>query len=257
MAQLVDTHAHLTDPRLDVREIIASMDADGLDRIITVGYNMETSAGGLAIAKTDPRVFCCLGFHPSNAHEVKDGDYDKLLAFSKDEKVVAIGEIGLDYHYDDTDKPVQRAALLRQLDLVKAADLPAVFHLRDAEGDMNALIAENRGKLPRGGVMHCFSGSLETARFYADLGFYISFSGSVTFKNAKKFSEIVRGLPLDRILIETDCPYLAPEPFRGRLNYPKYVRYQAERIAEILGKTFEEVAALTAKNAYGCFEKLK
>ena len=254
---LIDTHAHLTDVRLNKDEVLASMSGDGLDRIITVGYDTESSLGGLTIAKADSRIFCTLGFHPSNTTEASQDGYARFLELSKHEKVVAIGEIGLDYHYEDTDKPTQIREFLNQLDLVSQAELPVVIHLRDAYEDMLRTVKENRHKLKKGGVMHCFSGSLETALEYIRLGFFISFSGSVTFKNAKNAPEVAREIPQNRILIETDCPYLAPEPFRGRQNYPKYVRYVCEKIAEIRGISVEETQELTTRNAYEAFGKLK
>ena len=253
---LIDTHAHLTDPRLNADGILADMEQDGLARIITVGYNKESSLGGFAIAQKDKRIFCTLGFHPSNTTEVLLGDYAAFLKLSGNEKVVGIGEIGLDYHYEDTDQQTQKRELLAQLELVHAADLPVVIHLREADEDMFRIVKDNLDKLPRRGVMHCFSGSLESALAYVKMGFYISFSGSITFKNAKKFPEIIKNLPLDRILIETDCPYLAPDPLRGQLNYPKYVKYQAAKIAEFRGITAEEVESITYRNAFNLFTKL-
>ena len=254
---LIDTHAHLTDERLDAKEILASMEQDGLFRIITVGYDRASSLDGFAIAEADPRVFCTLGVHPSNTDDASVDLYARFLELSRHEKVVAIGEIGLDYHYDDTDKPTQAREFLNQLALAAAADLPVSIHLRDADADMLRILKDNRHKLKAGGVMHCFSGSLETALEYIKMGFYISFSGSITFKNAKYAPDVAKNIPIERILIETDCPYLAPEPFRGRQNYPKYVRYVCEKIAALLHKPTEEIAELTSQNAYAAFKKLR
>lgn len=255
---LIDTHAHLTDERYDdvEKNIIGQMAADGLDRIVSVGYNYASSMGSFELSQKHDNIYCALGFHPSNTGEVTADAYDEILKLSNNKKVVAIGEIGLDYHYDDTDKPTQKRELLAQLELVKAANLPVMFHLRDAYEDMLKIVKENMDKMPNGGVMHCFSGSLETAREYVKLGFYISFSGTITFKNAKSYPDIIKSIPRDKILIETDCPYLAPTPFRGQTNYPKYVRYQAERIAEILGLSYEEVEEFTGKNAMTLYPKL-
>jgi len=253
---MIDTHAHLTDTRLDAKEILASMERDGLSRLITVGYDRASSLGGFKIAQSDGRVFCTLGFHPSNTDEAGADEYARFLELSRDPKVVGVGEIGLDYHYPDTDKPTQLRELLNQLDLVKAADLPVVVHMRDADADMFNIIKDNLHKLPKRGVMHCFSGSLESALEYIKLGFYISFSGSVTFKNARVAPVVAQGIPLERILIETDCPYLAPEPFRGRLNYPKYVRYVCEKLAELRGMSAGEMEEITMRNAYALFGKL-
>ena len=170
---------------------------------------------------------------------------------------MAIGEIGMDYFYPETDRDKQIYWLEKQLDVVLKSGLPVCFHVRDAYEDMDKVLSRNADKLRNGVVMHCFSGSKETAQKYVDMGFYISFSGSVTFKNAKKFYDIVPVVPLDRILIETDCPYLTPHPHRGETNYPRFVRFQAEKIAEILGLSFEEVEKITTDNAYRIFTKMK
>ncbi|MCL2796533.1 MAG: TatD family hydrolase [Firmicutes bacterium] len=254
---MIDTHAHLTDPRLDAAEILGAMEADGLSRIITVGYDRFASYEGFKIAQSHAHVFCTLGFHPSNTDEANADEYARILELSRNPKVVGIGEIGLDYHYDDTDKPVQLREFLNQLDLVKSADLPVVIHMRDADADMFSIIKDNLHKLPKRGVMHCFSGSLESALEYIKLGFYISFSGAITFKNARVAPSVAQGIPQERILIETDCPYLAPEPFRGRQNYPKYVRYVCERIAVLRGVSAEEMEEITTRNAYAAFDKLR
>lgn len=251
---LIDTHAHLTDELYGgCGGIIANMKSDNLEKIITVGFDMESSDGAYEIAKNNADVYCAVGFHPCDVKKIKDGDLDRLLEISRSDKCVAIGEIGLDYHYDDTDKRAQKKGLLQMFELVEAADLPAVFHIRDADGDMLAAVKENISKFKKGGVVHCFSGSKETALDYVNMGFYISFTGVITFRNAAKFPDIIRALPKDRILVETDCPFLAPPPHRGELNYPAYVRYQAEKIAEILGVGFDEVEKTTTENAHRLF----
>ena len=168
-----------------------------------------------------------------------------------------MGEIGLDYHYDDTDRKTQIYWLERQLEVVDQTGLPVCFHVRDAYEDFETVIRRNLGKLKGGAVLHCYSGSKETAEKFVDLGFYVSFSGSVTFSNAKKFYDIVPVVPRDKILIETDCPYLAPVPYRGETNYPRYVRKQAEKIAEILDEDYAEIERLTTDNAYRIFPKMQ
>ena len=255
---LIDTHAHLTDERYGGGQaIIDSMPEDGLEKIITVGYNLESSLRCLEIARRNKNVYCAVGVHPSDAQELTSDPCEQLLQLSKDDKCVAIGEIGLDYFYPETDREKQIYWLEKQLDVVLKSGLPICFHVRDAYEDMDKVLAKNADKLKNGVVMHCFSGSRETAQKYVGMGFYISFSGSVTFKNAKKFYDIVPVVPLDRILIETDCPYLTPHPHRGETNYPRFVRFQAEKIAEILGLSFDEVAAITTDNAYRIFTKMK
>lgn len=254
---LIDTHAHLTDPRYEgAGEIISSMASDGLERIITVGFNEFSSSYAVKLAEENEKIFAAVGVHPSDAAEAGIGYLGAIKDLAQSEKCVAIGEIGLDYHYSDTNREVQIRALHEQLELVKETKLPAVFHVRDAYGDFYDVIKHNIHNLPCGAIMHCYSGSKETALQYVGLGFYISFSGSITFKNSKAH-EIIEALPLDKILIETDCPYLAPTPHRGELNYPKYVLYQAQKIAEVKNLSVDEVIEVTAANAYKAFPKLK
>lgn len=255
---LIDTHAHLTDQRFGgAQEIISNMRADGLERIISVGYDMPSSLGGLEIAENNDAVYCAVGYHPSETGKFTAADNETLLKAAGSEKCAAIGEIGLDYHYDDTDKKTQGRVLGNMADLAEASGLPVIFHIRDAYEDMYAFVKSNRSKFKAGGVVHCFSGSRETAKLYVDMGFYISFTGSITFKNAVKFEDIIRSLPPERILVETDCPYLAPVPHRGETNYPRFVRHQAEKIAQILNREYEEIERLTTNNAYALFTKMR
>lgn len=254
---MIDSHAHLNDDRYDVPSVVASMKEDGLNKIVVVGYDIPSSYKAVELSERYDDLYCAVGVHPSDCEGLTDGQIEELVKLCKRPKTVAFGEIGLDYFYDDVPREVQKEALVRQLYAVERTGLPAVFHLRDAYEDMEKIIGEHKSCLKGGAVMHCFSGSKETALKYADMGFYISFSGSITFKNAVKFPEIIRALPLDRILIETDCPYLTPVPHRGKLNYPSYVRYQAQKIAEILGKTTEEIEEITEQNTYNIFCKIK
>ncbi len=255
---LIDTHAHLTDERYGgAADIINNMRADGLERIIAVAYDLKSSKKSLEIARNNEDVYCAVGVHPSDAQKLTSDPRAELLELSRDPKCVAIGEIGLDYYYPDTDRDAQKKWLNLQLEMVKESGLPVCFHVRDSYEDMLEIIKANRNNIVSGAVLHCFSGSLETAKQYVDMGYYISFSGSITFKNAKKFYDIVPALPMDRILIETDCPYLAPTPHRGETNYPRYVRLQAEKIAEMRGMDVDEVIAATTENAYRIFTKMK
>lgn len=254
---MIDSHAHLNDERYDVAEVVRSMKDDNLSKIVVVGYDIPSSYKAVSIAESYDDIYCAVGVHPSDCEGLDDSQIDELISLAARPKTVAFGEIGLDYFYDDVSRDVQKEALVRQLYAVKKTGLPAVFHLRDAYEDMEKILVEHRDCLPGGAVMHCFSGSKETALKYVDMGFYISFSGSITFKNAVKFPDIIKAVPLDRILIETDCPYLTPVPHRGKLNYPAYVRYQAAKIAEILGKPQEEIEAITEQNTYNIFTKLK
>lgn len=254
---MIDSHAHINDDRYDVQQIASSMKADGLSKIVVVGYDVPSSKKALEIADMYDDIYCAVGVHPSDCSTMTDEHIDELLKMCDHPKTVAYGEIGLDYYYDHVDRQTQREALIRQLHAVKQSALPAVFHLRDAYEDMEKILRAHADCLKGGAVMHCFSGSKETALKYVDMGFYISFSGTITFKNAVKFPDIIKAVPLDRILIETDCPYLTPVPHRGKLNYPAYVKYQAEKIAEILGLDVSEVERITEQNTYDLFAKLK
>lgn len=255
---LIDTHAHLTDERYGgARDIIAGMAADGLERVVTVGFDLDSSRAGLRLAEENPAVYFTCGFHPSDTGKITDGDYAELLRLARHEKCVAIGEIGLDYYYEDTDKPTQKTRLVEQLDVVQESGLPVVFHVRDAYGDFDEIMRTYLPKLRAGAVLHCFSGSKEFAAAYVKRGFYVSFSGSITFKNNVKAAEIVPSIPEDKILVETDCPYLTPVPFRGQLNYPAYVRYTAARAAELRGDSLERLAEYTTANAYRFYGKMR
>ena len=254
---MIDSHCHLTDERIDTEKTIANMQADGLTALVTVGYDMPTSRRCLEIATTYPQVYATVGVHPSDVGGMTDADLDELKVLCQNPRVVAVGEIGLDYHYDDTDREKQKYWLCRQLELVEAVNLPAVFHLRDAYDDMLQIITAHRDKLTRGGVMHCFSGSVETAKKYLDMGFYVSLSGTVTFKNAKKTVEVAKIVPDDRLLAETDCPYLAPEPYRGQLNVPHYVRHTIQKLADIRQRDFGYIEEITQRNTKDLFFRMK
>ncbi len=255
---LIDSHCHLTDERLKdhADDIVAALKQDGLEKVVTIGTDLKSSYECVRIAKKNPSVYATVGIFPSDACALEEDPCDELLALSREEKVVAIGEIGLDYHYDD-DKEKQQYWLDRQLSLAGAADLPVVFHIRDAYEDVWDLVRAHKNDLKRGGVLHCYSGSYEYARQFLDLGFYVSFSGTVTFKNAARAPECAVRLPLNRILIETDSPYLAPVPLRGTLNEPKNVLFTARKIAELRGISEEELADATTQNAYDVFFKMK
>lgn len=249
---LVDTHAHIGGGDADEQEVVADLKNGCPDRIVCASYDLISSERSVSLARKYEGVYCAVGVHPSDSQRLTLDPCEKLfsLASDKQNKVVAIGEIGLDYHYDDTDKTVQKKWLAAQIALADEVKLPPMFHIRDAYEDMTAIFAENAGKLTRSGVMHCYSGSkeiaLELSRKY---DFYFSFSGVITFKNAKKYPEIIRALPIDRLLVETDCPYMSPEPHRGERNKPAFVRFVAEKLAEILDVTEEEVVRITGENA--------
>ena len=204
-----------------------------------------------------PALYFAAGFHPSNLQDYQTGDEERLASLLQSPKGVAVGEIGLDYHYEDTDEAAQKRAFCAQLELAEALSLPVIIHSRDAAADTLRILKDNRAKLRAGGVMHCFSGSPETAKEYLKLGLYISFAGPVTFKNARRLDEVAKIVPPERILAETDSPYLAPEPFRGTLNTPKNVVQVYEKLAPLRGEETEALALRIKQNAKTLFYKIR
>ena len=250
---MIDSHCHITDSRYDSDEIVSSFEKDGLEAVVTIGYDTASSHQAVSLAEKHERVFASVGIHPSEfTHE--DG-FDGILPFLSHPKVVAYGEIGLDYHWDEPDREIQKRKFHEQMEIAISARLPIIIHSRDCDGDMLPILKSYAPRLTDGLVMHCFSSSEELAKEFVKLGFYISFAGPITFKNAKK-GDIIRAVPDELLLAETDCPYLTPMPYRGKLNYPSYVRYTIEKLAEERGADFETMEALTAKNARTLFKKI-
>ena len=259
MTTFIDTHAHLYDERYDDdrAEMIARAAAAGVAQIISMGDTMAASAQVVADAEQYPTLYAAVGVHPESAYVLTDAERAQLLAWAKHPKVVAIGEIGLDYYWEKDPKvrAVQRELFVTQLGIARAAGLPVCIHDREAHGDTLAILqAEGRDLT---GVLHCYSGSLETARELWKLGYHIGIDGPLTFKNAGKLPAIVREAPQESLLIETDSPYLAPVPKRGKRNEPAYVVHVAAKIAELRGETVEEVARYTTENARRLYPKLK
>lgn len=252
--KLFDTHCHLDDERFDEdREaVLDDMQAQGIAPCVCVGADVASSRACRRLAGTRPWLYFAAAVHPHDAGAYTDAAHAELLALMRDPKCVAWGEIGLDYYYDHSPRDVQRDVFVRQLQAARDAGKPVILHVRDAHGDVTGILREGRGRLPEG-VMHCYSGSAEQAKVYLDLGFYISLAGPVTFKNAPKLREVAKFVPADRLLIETDSPYLSPEPVRGKRNDPRNVRYVAEKIAEIRGETVERVAETTRANGMRLF----
>lgn len=244
---LFDTHAHLDDERFDTdrEDIIDYIKKEGISLLCNIGADMEGSKKSVELAKQHDFIYAAVGVHPYDAPELTGEDLEELKSLAQNEKVVAIGEIGLDYHFEETDKEGQKEGFRKQLELARKLKLPYIIHDRDSHKDCYDIIKEV-GYF--NGVMHCFSGSGEFAKQMVDLGLYISFAGTVTFKNAKKVKEAAQVVPLDKILIETDCPYLSPEPHRGKRNNPANVRLVCEMLAEIKGISFEEMARITMEN---------
>lgn len=197
-------------------------------------------------------IYAAIGWHPVDAIDMTEEDLAWIKELSAHEKVVAIGEMGLDYHWDKSPKDIQKEVFRNQIALAKEVNLPIIIHNRDATEDVVTILKEE-GAEAVGGIMHCFTGSAEVARECMKMNFYLSFGGPVTFKNAKKPKEVVKEIPNDRLLIETDCPFLTPHPFRGKRNEPSYVKYVAEQIAELKEMTFEEIASITTENAKRLF----
>lgn len=239
--ELFDTHAHLDDERFDEDRdaVLERMGEHGISRCVLVGADMPSSRRVFALAQEHEGLYCAVGVHPHDAKNILESDYDEMRAMLAHPKAVAWGEIGLDYHYDYSPRDIQRQVFERQLVAAVKLDVPVILHIREAHGDMLSILRAQQ-KLPRC-VAHCYSGSWETAKEYLDLGLFISFAGALTFKNAAKLPQVAQNVPLGRLLIETDCPYLSPEPLRGRRNEPANVRFVAQRLGEIRGISQEEL----------------
>lgn len=252
LSGIFDTHSHYTDQKFDGvrKELITALHESGVKGMITCGVDIENSKAELALAKKFPFVYCAVGYHPENI-ENTEFDEQALTQLLSDEKAVAIGEIGLDYYWD-TDKDKQKEFFAQQLQLSKKLDMPVIIHDREAHADT----LEFFKKYTPNGVVHCYSGSVETAKEILNLGLYLGFGGVITFKNARKTVEVAEYVPLDRILLETDCPYLAPVPFRGKTCHSGYITYTAQKIAEIKGITTETVINASFQNAKRLFTKL-
>ncbi|MFI3228604.1 MAG: TatD family hydrolase [Bacillota bacterium] len=249
---IIDTHAHLTDERLinEVPTIVSDMAKDNLKSIITVGYDRQSSEQGYKLSCTHKGIYCAVGIHPHDAKNVTQADYDYFASVASAKEVVAYGEIGLDYYYDLSERDVQKAVFCEQLELAHSLKKPVAIHLRDAYEDMSRLLKENKHYIQHGMVIHCYAGSEEMLKEYNKYDSYYSFGGAITFKNAKK-DDIVRAIPKNRLLLETDCPYMTPVPYRGKTNYPKYVNIVAERVKEMMPEI--DIEGLTTANAEELF----
>lgn len=247
---LIDTHAHLNAIQYqeDLEEVIERAQSEGVEIIVVVGFDRETITRAIELADTYEFIYATVGWHPVDAIDMTDEDLKWIEELCSHPKVVALGEMGLDYYWDKSPKDIQKEVFRKQIALAKKVKLPIIIHNREATADIIEILEEEKAS-EVGGIMHCFTGSVEVAKQCMDMNFYISFGGPVTFKNAKKPKEVAAEIPLDRLLIETDCPYLTPHPFRGKRNEPSYVKYVAEQIAELKGVSFEEIAQKTSDNA--------
>lgn len=254
MIKLFDTHAHLDASQFDDdrEQMIARAKEAGVELIVNIGFDRQTIATTIALAEQYDFIYAAVGWHPVESVHMKDGDLAWIESLCAHPKVVAIGEIGLDYHWDTSPKHVQHEVFRQQIALAKKLNKPIIIHNRDAHADVVRILQEE-GAAEVGGIMHCFSGSWETAKQCLDMNFYISFGGPVTFKNARVPKEVLKRVPLDRLLIETDCPYLAPHPYRGKRNESAYVSLVAEAAAQIKEISLEQLAEITLENGKKCF----
>ena len=250
---LFDTHAHLNDSRFDEdrEEVLREMEEAGMLNLC-VGADMESSRTGIALAEQHPGLYAAVGVHPHDASSFKETDPEQLTLWLSHPKVVALGEIGLDYYYDLSPREVQRTVFVRQLRLAHELDVPVILHIRDAHGDAIEIMQRLGRDLPRC-IVHCSSASWESTQIYLKMGCMISYAGPVTFKRSVRLQEAARQVPEDRLLIETDSPYLAPEPVRGRRNDPRNVQYICRFLAELRGVTPEYLCARTRENGIRFF----
>jgi len=255
---LVDSHCHLDFPDFaeELDAVVARAEAAGLDRIVTISTRVRRHAEVRAIAEKFPRVYCSVGTHPHNAHEELDVTAAELVRLAEHPKVVAIGEAGLDYHYDYSPRAAQEQGLRTHIAAARETGLPLVIHCREADADMARILQEESGKGVFPAVLHCFTGTRELARAGIALGFYVSFSGILTFKKSDELRAIAAELPADRILVETDAPYLAPGRYRGKRNEPAYVVETAQVLAQARGVTYAEIARQTTDNFFRLFSKV-
>jgi TatD DNase family protein len=255
---LIDTHCHLDFPDFaeDLASYIARAEAAGVTRMVTISTRVSRFATYAALAERFPSVWCTVGTHPHGAHEELDVTPEQLATLAQHPRCVAIGEAGLDYHYDKSPRNAQAQGLRTHIAAARMTQLPLVIHSRQADEDMIAILREEMGKGAFPAILHCFTAGPELARVGVELGLYVSFSGILTFKTSEDLRSIARDVPLDRLLVETDAPYLAPVPFRGKRNEPSYVVETAKTLAAVKGVSFDEIARITTENARRCYWKM-
>ena len=256
---LVDSHCHLdfADFDADRAELLARARAAGVQTMVTISTRIKKFPQIVAIAESDPDIWCSVGTHPHNAHEEPDTVVADLVALAQHPKCVAIGEAGLDYHYDKSPRDVADRVFRTHIAAARETSLPLVIHARDADHDMIAVLRDEMGKGAFPAVLHCFSSGPELARVGVELGLMVSFSGILTFKNSEEIRAIARDVPVDRLLVETDAPYLAPPPYRGKRNEPAYVAETAKVLAGVKGVSPDEMARVTTDNFFRVFSKAK
>ncbi len=248
-----DSHAHYDDKRFDEDrdKVLTELSNNQVDAVINVGSDLDSSRVSISLAQQYDFIYAAVGVHPHEAEGMKEQDLEQLKRWFAHPKVVALGEIGLDYYYDHSPRQLQRYWFDRQLSLAEECGMPVIIHDRDAHGDTLDLLQKHKQTR---GVFHCYSGSVEMAKQLLQMGFYLSFGGSCTFKNAKTLLQVIQMVPSDRFLIETDCPYLAPVPHRGERNHSGFLSYIAEKIGELRGWTVQQVAQASAENTKRLFE---
>ncbi len=255
---LVDSHCHLDFPDFDADrdDVVARAHDAGVDTMVTISTRVAKFAGLKALTERYDRVFCSIGTHPHNAAEEPDVTADDLARIADDPAVVAIGEVGLDYHYDSSPRQAQREGFLRHIAAARMTQLPLVIHAREADADVAQILTDEMGKGAFPAILHCFSSGRDLALTGVALGLHVSFSGILTFKKSEELRAIAAEIPLDRLLVETDAPYLAPPPHRGRRNEPSYVVETAKVLAEAKGMTYAQLAAATSDNFFRLFNKV-
>lgn len=251
---IIDSHAHYDDEAFeeDRDNLLQSMQSNGIEKIINVGANIKGSRTSIALSEQYPFIYAAVGVHPSDTEELNEEKMAWLKEVSKKEKVVAIGEIGLDYYWPEPDREIQKKWFIRQMELAQEVNLPVIIHSRDAAQDTIEILKQ----FPANGVIHCYSYTKESAKEFLKMGYYFGIGGVLTFKNAKKLKEAVMEIPMDRILLETDSPYLAPEPNRGKRNSSLNIPYVVKELAQLKGITEEEVINITTENTKRLFHLL-
>lgn len=256
---LVDTHCHLDFDNFskDLDAVVKRAHDADVERMVTISTFVRDMGRLLDITQQFYEVYCSVGTHPSSSHEENDTTAEKLLNFTKNPKVIAIGEVGLDYHYDDASPEEQKRNFYEHIVAARESQLPLIIHTRDADDDTADILSEESKKGVFPFILHSFSSGERLAHLAIELGGYISFSGILTFKNAQSIRNIAKTLPIDRVLVETDAPYLAPVPYRGKTNEPSFVKQTALVLSQVLGVEFGEIARCTTENAFRIFSKMK
>ena len=256
---LIDTHAHLTDEKYKdfLEELIKDLPTHNVGKVFTVAYNKKSMIESVELAKKHPNIYAIIGIHPDEVADYTEDTINLIKQYAQEPKVIAIGEIGLDYHYENYDKNEQKRVFVSQMQLAHELNLPICIHNRDSIGDMLEILKENKHLLTNGGVLHCYSESPEIYKEIKKLGLKIAFGGTLTFKNSVSAPKTCEIADIEDIIIETDCPYLAPHPLRGTLNEPKNTNLIAEKIALIKGISYDKVVSITTQNALNLFPKAR